>query len=213
MSAWIAGQERAWVCKIADTDDAAKPGSSCLYAMETRQILLDMLKALEYDTMEGLWDFVKFYDTLDPYVLLGRLRHLEYGRTKTALTMLVHYAPRLLKLGLAYSQPTESMGRSIVAGCGRSGNLAKSYSHTALDNLRTWFKEIIGGDNCIEGEPTDGDAPSARRDSLATLPTPPLYGLTAASNQGRLSTTLPCLCGPRRPLKATGLTYRTSPTR
>ena len=121
-----AGPERAWVHTIADTDDAARPGSSCLYAMESRQMFLDMLRALEYDTMVGLWDFVKFYDTLDPHILLGRLRHLNYGATKTALTMLVHYTPRLLKLGFACGGPTESMGRSIVAGCGRSGSLAKA---------------------------------------------------------------------------------------
>ena len=179
-----AAQERAWVRQIADTDDAAKPGSSCLHAMETRQILLDMLKALDYDTVEGLWDFVKFYDTLDPYVLLGRLRHLEYGSTKTALTMMVHYAPRLLKLGQAYSQPTESMGRSIVAGCGRSGNLAKAYSHTALDNLRTWFKEILGGDNCIEGEPTDGDAPSAGTQFIGNAVNPSPVGPNCGLKSG-----------------------------
>ena len=54
--------------------------------------------------------------------------------------MLVHFAPMLLKLGSAYGGPTESRGIGIVAGCGRAGNLAKSYSHTALDYLRLWFK-------------------------------------------------------------------------
>ena len=96
------------------------------YSMESRQVFLDILKALKYDTMEGLWDFVKFYDTLDPYVLLRQLRHLQYGATKTALTMLVHFAPMLLKLGVAYGEMTDSRGIGIVAGCGRSGNLAKS---------------------------------------------------------------------------------------
>ena len=113
------------------------------------------------DTMEGLWDFVKFYDTLDPYVLLRQLRHLNYGATKTAITMLVHFAPMLLKLGLAYGGPTESRGKGIVAGCGRSNNLAKSYSYSALDHLRSWFKKAIGGDNSIAGDATDTNTPSA----------------------------------------------------
>ena len=46
--------ERAWCAAIADPDDAARPGSSCLYSMEARQIVLDILRALRYDTMEGL---------------------------------------------------------------------------------------------------------------------------------------------------------------
>ena len=72
--------------------------------------------------------------------------------------MLVHFAPMLLKLGVAYGDPTESRGIGIVAGCGRSGNLAKSYSHTALDYLRSWFKRVLHGDNGIEEE--DSSMPS-----------------------------------------------------
>ena len=59
--------ERAWNEAIADPDDAARPGSSCLYSMEARQIFLDILRAFRFDTLEGLWHFVKFYDTLDPF--------------------------------------------------------------------------------------------------------------------------------------------------
>ena len=39
--------ERAWCSAIADTDDAARPRSSCLYSMEARQIFLAILKALK----------------------------------------------------------------------------------------------------------------------------------------------------------------------
>ena len=100
--------------------------------------------------MEGSWDFVKWYDTLDPHILLKQLSKLEYGATKTALTLLVHCAPMLPKLGVAYGGLTESRGIGIVAGCGRSSNVAKSYSHTALDHLRAWFKRVLHGDNGIE---------------------------------------------------------------
>ena len=113
--------------------------------MEARQIFLDILRALRYDALEGLWDFVKFYDTLDPCVLLEQLRRLEYGATKTALIFLIHFAPMLLKLGPAYGGPTESRGIGIVAGCGRSGGVAKGYSHLALDSLRSYIKRKYWG--------------------------------------------------------------------
>ena len=85
--------------------------------------------------------------------------------------------PGLLKLGQAFGGPTESMGRSIVAGCGRSNNLAKAYSHTALSSLRSWFRTVLGGDNCVEGEATDLAAPSANE---------VFQGTTTAHNQDRL---------------------------
>ena len=66
----------------------------------------------------------------------------------------------LLKLGVAYGGPTEARGNGIVFGCGRSGTMAKGYSHSALDYLRSWFKTDIGGDNSIEGDATDAKAPS-----------------------------------------------------
>ena len=56
--------ERAWCAAVADPDDAARPGSTCLYSRETRQMFLDILRALRFDTMECFCDFVQFYDTL-----------------------------------------------------------------------------------------------------------------------------------------------------
>ena len=58
--------ERAWNSAVADEDDSARPESCCLHVMEDRQIFLDILRSLEFDTMQGLWDFVNFYDSIDP---------------------------------------------------------------------------------------------------------------------------------------------------
>ena len=71
--------ERAWNSAVADVDDSAKPGKCCLHVMEDRQILIDILRVLEFDTLQGLWDFVKFYDTIDPAVLREELSVQGYG--------------------------------------------------------------------------------------------------------------------------------------
>ena len=118
--------ERAWNSEKADVDDSAKPGKCCLHVMEDRQIFIDILRGLEFDTLQGLWDFVKFYDTIDPAVLREELSIQGYGFTKTALTMLVHFAPMLLKLGKVYKVPTKSRGRGIVAGFNFSGRYGRS---------------------------------------------------------------------------------------
>ena len=51
--------ERAWNAAVADQDDSAKPGKRCLHVMEDRQILdrqifLDILHSLNFDTLQGL---------------------------------------------------------------------------------------------------------------------------------------------------------------
>ena len=100
--------ERVWNSAVADVDDSAKPGKCCLHVMEDRQIFTDILRSLEFDTMQGLWGFVKFNDTIDPAVLREELSIQGYGFTKTALTMPVHFAPMLLKLDKVYKGPTDS---------------------------------------------------------------------------------------------------------
>ena len=70
--------------------------------------------------MVVLWDFVKFYDTIRYDVLRRECENNNYGKRKTAMSMLVHAAPRKLKMGKAVSKTTKSVGRGIVAGCKRS---------------------------------------------------------------------------------------------
>ena len=62
--------------------------------MEDWQIFPDILRSLNFDTLQGLWGFVKFiYDSIDPAVMREELSTQGYGFTKIALTMLVHFAP------------------------------------------------------------------------------------------------------------------------
>lgn len=52
--------------QVADAKDAARTGSSCLHVMENRIIFIGLLRALGFDTLQGLWGFIKFYDTIGP---------------------------------------------------------------------------------------------------------------------------------------------------
>ena len=87
--------ERAWNTAVADQNDSAKLGKCCLHVMEDRQTFLDILRSLNFDTLQGLWGFVKSYDSIDPAVLREGLSIQGYGFTNIALTMLVHVAPML----------------------------------------------------------------------------------------------------------------------
>ena len=58
---WRAGcqmesaEERAFNTSIAGIDDTARPGSSCLHAMEDRQILIAQLAACDLEVLIALW--------------------------------------------------------------------------------------------------------------------------------------------------------------
>ena len=144
--------ERAWDSAMADVDDSAKPGKCCLHLMEDLQICIDLLRSLEFDTLQALWGFVQFYDTIDLAVLREELSIQGYGFTKIALTMLVHFAPMLLKLGKVYKGPTKSRGRGIVAGRGRSGSMARGLTVRTLGRLRTFCQKLVGINDTLLAE-------------------------------------------------------------
>lgn len=144
--------ERAWNSAVADVDDSAKPGKCCLHVMEDRQIFIDILRSLESDTLQGLLDFVNFYDAIDPAVPREELIIQGYGLTKTAFTMLGHFAPMLLKLGKVYKGPTSSRGRGIVVGCGRSDSMARGLTVRTLGRLRTFCEKLLGVNDTLLAE-------------------------------------------------------------
>ena len=66
-----------------------------------------MFEGSGYDTLVVLWDFVKFYDTIRYDVLRKECDSNNYGGRKTAMSMMVHVAPRKLKMGKAVSKHTQ----------------------------------------------------------------------------------------------------------
>ena len=86
-----------------------------------------------------MWGFVKFYDTIRYDILRRECDCKNYGRRKTAMSMMIHAAPRKLKMGKAVSRNTNSVGRGIVAGCKRSQSMAKAYTNPSVDKLRRCF--------------------------------------------------------------------------
>ena len=79
-------------------------------AVEERLIEQEVLNLNGYHTLAVFWDFVKFYDTIRYDVLRQECEHNGYGKRKTAMSMLVHAAPRNLKMGEAVSANTISVG-------------------------------------------------------------------------------------------------------
>ena len=89
-------------------------------------------------------------------MLFTELSTQGYGHTKLALTMLVHFAPMLLKLGKAVEGPTDSRGCGIVAGCGRSGSMAHGLTARSLAKLRSYVAGVLGCNSSVIGDDVAG---------------------------------------------------------
>ena len=86
-------EERAFNKSIAGEDDIARPGSSCLQAMEDRQIQIDQLSAYDLEALVALWDLEKFYDALPLKLIGSELKSCRYPLGTIARIMMQHGAP------------------------------------------------------------------------------------------------------------------------
>ena len=75
-------------------DDSSKLDTSCLRAAEARLIEQELLVMKDSKTIVILWGFAKFYDIIQYDVLQHGCDHNKYDRSKTAVMMMTHAAPR-----------------------------------------------------------------------------------------------------------------------
>ena len=82
-----------------------------------------------------LWDLATFFDSIDLEVLLAEAEATDFPMRQLLLTLTVHMAPRVLKIGNAFGEIIEAIGRSILAGCKRSTTLARALSIRMVHSL------------------------------------------------------------------------------
>ena len=85
--------------------------------------------------MTLLWDMEKFFDSINIKKLFDLAEGLNFPMKQLLLSITVHQAPRLLKLGSALSEPIVRLGRSILAGCKRSTQMAAVYTLNMVKQL------------------------------------------------------------------------------
>ena len=124
-----AEQESEWNCDLAHERDSAQRGRGALQAAEERLIEQELLRARGKAVVMILWDLAKFSDSLDIKWLYQQLKKQGYPAWKTAITLMVHSAPRRMKVAGAVGAVIPRCGRSIVAGCLRSLSCAGPTSH------------------------------------------------------------------------------------
>ena len=113
--------------KNAYQNDSAAAGASAVAAAEDRAVEAELARLSGLVTISTLWDLRKFFDSIDIEVLIQLARDLGFPLKQLAVSLIVHQAPRRLKLGKALGDCISNLGRSILAGCKRSTHFARVY--------------------------------------------------------------------------------------
>ena len=121
-----------WEAKIGGFWDRAVAGSSALRAALVRELRHEIANHLGACTGGIYFDMAKFYDTLDPNIVLEKADNLGFDVSLLLLALQVHMAPRILRAGQAYSDVVHP-AKSILAGCGKSIAWTRAVLHQLLD--------------------------------------------------------------------------------
>jgi hypothetical protein len=121
--------------RVAYSKDSAKAGASAVDAAEDRALEAEIAAASGKQTIVLLWDIKKFFDSIDIPILFEKARQMGFPLRQLLLSVIVHQSPRRLKLGKAIGEAIMHFGRSIIAGCKRSTQLARLYTVSAVKQL------------------------------------------------------------------------------
>ena len=139
---WVRVAGRHW--------DAALAGSSCLREAAARILSDEISHALNIVSAKTLADIRRFYDTLDPLLVIYAARHLWFPPRVMALEFQLHAFVRFLRQAGCYGGPIY-VDRSLVAGSRHANNLARATMYQILHRMhyqvpsvmpRAWFDDV-----------------------------------------------------------------------
>ena len=107
--------------------DSATAGASAVAAAEDRAMEAELARLGGLCTISTLLDLKKFFDSIDTATLIQLAKDLGFPMKQLALSLVIHQAPRRLKLGRTLGECISNLGRSILAGCKRSTHFARVY--------------------------------------------------------------------------------------
>ena len=116
--------------------DTALKCSSALRAAAFRAFGAEVCSLTGAASASAFVDIAKFYDSLDPIVLMRKLIDMDFPASSLVLHLQAHFGWRvIIHEGVAGNLIGGS--RSILAGCTSSNSIARSYLHHICDDLGT----------------------------------------------------------------------------
>ena len=128
--------------KHAYCKDSAKKGASAEYAAEERALEAEIKHLLGKSTCTMLWGYRKFFDSIDIQTLIKEAVMVGFPIMELALTLINHLAPRRLKMGKAVGKAVCTFGCSMLAGCKRSTQMARTYTLRFVKKMAKDFAEV-----------------------------------------------------------------------
>ena len=101
----------------AFTNNSARAGASATHAAEERALAAELAMLEGRSLFMILWDIMKLFDSIYVKTLFSEAARTGFPLLQLTLSMVVHHAPRRLKMGTALGHPILALGRSILAGC------------------------------------------------------------------------------------------------
>jgi ribonuclease HI len=135
---WRIGE---WEAARAGFWDDAIAGSSALRAAVMRSYRMEVCGLLGASASMAFIDIEKFYDSLDPVLLIMHLLALDFPAVSLLLHLQVHWAVRIvIHRGVVSNLMVVS--RSILAGCTSSNSIARGYLYHICERLHWQFPAI-----------------------------------------------------------------------
>ena len=120
---WKIGE---WEDGLSSFWDQAIRGSSALRAAIHRSYALEVHGILGVSSAIGFIDIEKFYDSLDPFILVEDVLSIGFPAISLLLHLQAHWGPRLIQYKGMVSEYI-LVSRSILAGCTSSNSLSRGY--------------------------------------------------------------------------------------
>ncbi len=125
--ALIKEEVRGWDRQAGSEDDTALKGKRPLDETARRRIRVEAAALRGKWSVTILWDFKKFFDYINPEILTKSAVDAMFPMDQLALGLMMHRAPRTLRVAGHYGDVVGQTGRSMLAGCTLSTSLARAY--------------------------------------------------------------------------------------
>ncbi len=121
------GEVREWDEAVGDGNDTALNGRRPLDETAGRHLRLELASLQGRHAITLLWDMEKFFDSLDARILVNSVVDADFSADQHAMWLMMHRAPRVLRVQGCHAEPVERTGRSVLPGCTLSTSFARAY--------------------------------------------------------------------------------------
>ena len=134
-----------WDERVAHPWDSAVKGNSAFAAGLMRTLQVELASEEHLVTLQVLWDFEQFYETVLLPKVVEKAVDLGYPIWNLAIGIQAHLGPRLLDTGLSVGQWIRLPSRSLVTGCRQSGSWARALLHDVLGRIARGYPRAPPG--------------------------------------------------------------------